>query len=560
MSKLYQKTDHQKNIVINLFKQGNHSEALQKLSHLSAKRPRDHELYYIEGVIRGALFEYVDATRCFQKALQLNSTHAESEFELGVIQMKMCRFNAADRHLTIARRKKSLQKECDDYLLKIKEVTRDNDVRLSACLIVKNEEKLLPGCLKSLQAICDELVVVDTGSEDNTVKIAEDFGAKVAHYKWKNDFADARNFALSQATGEWIIHLDADEELFPQDQCKVREIIHQASCDAAYLALHNRLSGSFGEARPTVHYLVRLFKKRVDFYYEHPIHETLRVSGEVTPVDINIMHHGYNLDTDYMLSKRRRNAKILYKKLQENPKDPSTLFYLSMMHLGNREFDLAGSYALKALPLLDAENSSKQHLSLMLLNNLATVASEQHKFEEVQKYARRAIQLNQDYLDPYFPLGAAHFTLGEFEEALEVFKEYLRRNDQQVDQPLFNLFGNSRDTYLDQVRHLTGKVYRKLKDNEKAKYWLQKAVDGNPEFWIGRIELAYIAVEEKDLLAASEHFHEAIVCGKKNQELIRENKALWFDFTQAIRNYVKTLDKLKRQSGEVSREKNAPTS
>ncbi|MBO8162015.1 MAG: glycosyltransferase family 2 protein [Thermosipho sp. (in: Bacteria)] len=86
-------------------------------------------------------------------------------------------------------------------------------IKISGCLIVKNEEKNITRCIESMLPVIDELIVVDTGSTDNTVAIAEKFNAKIYHFTWIDDFSAARNYAISKATGDWIIFLDADEFL-----------------------------------------------------------------------------------------------------------------------------------------------------------------------------------------------------------------------------------------------------------------------------------------------------------------------------------------------------------
>lgn len=87
---------------------------------------------------------------------------------------------------------------------------------LSLCLIAKNEEKALPQCLNSVKDVVEEMVVLDTGSCDRTVEIARQFGAKVHHFTWCNDFSAARNEALKYVSGDWVLVLDADEILVPE--------------------------------------------------------------------------------------------------------------------------------------------------------------------------------------------------------------------------------------------------------------------------------------------------------------------------------------------------------
>src|SRR5687767_12493572 len=94
---------------------------------------------------------------------------------------------------------------------------------LSVCLIVKNEERYLAQCLQSVRGLWDDLVIVDTGSTDRTVEIAESFGARVFHFTWCDDFSAARNFCLDQITTDWILSLDADETIAGRDHALIRE-------------------------------------------------------------------------------------------------------------------------------------------------------------------------------------------------------------------------------------------------------------------------------------------------------------------------------------------------
>lgn len=538
---------HQKNEVIRLFKKNQWQDSFSKLMALLNKHPQEAELHFLKGMLHGARLQYADAMTCFHQAIQIKPNYGEAFFELGVIETTLCRFNKAADYFSKAKSLKARRPEIESYLRKINETARPQDATLSVCLIVKNEERYLANCLRSVQAVADEIVVVDTGSQDNTVAIAQQFGAKVFHYEWQKDFAAARNFANEQATGDWILQLDADEELFPEDQFKVREVIHRDECNGAYLALHNRVSSSFGESQPTIHYLVRLYQNRPDFYYENAIHEILRISGEVKALDINILHHGYNLHAEDMRHKRRRNAEILYNRFKENPDSVTTLFYLSMLHLGNHEFDLAESFANKVLEKIDENNVAKQHLYLMTLNNLALIYLEKKNYPAAEAFCLRAISKNENYLDPYYFLGLTYWRQNQFEKTREIYERYLEISDRTTRNPVFNLFAHSSMTYLFQVYHTLGKIYRREKRYDLAREMLEKSITLNPDFWIASLDLGYLYGDLQNWQMAERYLGRAIKIAKGSPSVNRSNPNLWFDFVNALKNYVRVLKQLPRQ-------------
>lgn len=95
---------------------------------------------------------------------------------------------------------------------------------ISLCLIAKNEEEVIGRCIESVIDIIDEIIVVDTGSTDKTIEVAEKYGAKIYNFTWIDDFAAARNYSFSKASKEYIFWLDADDILFPGDKEKFKEL------------------------------------------------------------------------------------------------------------------------------------------------------------------------------------------------------------------------------------------------------------------------------------------------------------------------------------------------
>src|SRR5680860_285424 len=106
--------------------------------------------------------------------------------------------------------------------------------RISLCMIMRDEEEHLARCLASVQGVVDEIVIVDTGSVDRSIEIAESFGARVLHEEWHGDFATPRNTGIDAATGDWILVLDADEELI--DGAALKELLHDEDIEG-YLSL-----------------------------------------------------------------------------------------------------------------------------------------------------------------------------------------------------------------------------------------------------------------------------------------------------------------------------------
>ena len=157
-------------------------------------------------------------------------------------------------------------------------------------MIVKNEEEVLHQCLDSVKDICDEIIIVDTGSTDKTKEIAKEFTEKIIDFKWIDDFAAARNFAFSHATMDFILWLDADDILLEEDQRKFKELKKDLNktIDAVSM-IYNIAFDEYGN--PTFSYRRnRLVKKENNFKWIGPVHEYLEVGGNIISTDIAITH------------------------------------------------------------------------------------------------------------------------------------------------------------------------------------------------------------------------------------------------------------------------------
>lgn len=171
-----------------------------------------------------------------------------------------------------------------------------NNPFLSLCMIVKNEAENLLRCLALAQPYVDEMVIIDTGSEDSTPAIAASYGAKVGYFAWKDDFAAARNYALSQATGQWILMLDADEELVVEIE-NLTQLLRNSSNTLAYVLEYREM---IDEEQRTPSYRICLFRNLPEFSYVGKYHEILQYQDQNLPSThlsylkgLEIKHYGF---------------------------------------------------------------------------------------------------------------------------------------------------------------------------------------------------------------------------------------------------------------------------
>lgn len=164
-------------------------------------------------------------------------------------------------------------------------------VTFSLCMIVKNEEKVLGKCLDSLAACMDEIIIVDTGSTDRTKEIAGRYTDQVFDFIWTGSFADARNFAASKATMDYIYTADADEYLEPEDQ---RRLLDLKKVMLPEIEIVQMLYCTPRESSTVYNfekeYRPKLYRRQRDFVWIDPIHETLRLDPVVYDSEIEVQH------------------------------------------------------------------------------------------------------------------------------------------------------------------------------------------------------------------------------------------------------------------------------
>jgi len=216
-------------------------------------------------------------------------------------------------------------------------------MKLSLCMIVKDEEDFLEQCLQSVKGYIDEIIIVDTGSTDNTKKIAAKFTEKVFDYQWNNSFSDARNFSLEQATGDWVLTLDADEIIATCDLKKIRETIERENDITGYVLIqrnytddvqrdnfHLREADSSAESKGFLGWsespICRLFRNN-NVRFEGEVHELIEPSikkagGTIEMLPIAIHHYKEQRNAKRKQLKLQQYRELCLKKIRNNPSNP----------------------------------------------------------------------------------------------------------------------------------------------------------------------------------------------------------------------------------------------
>ncbi len=320
--------------------------------------------------------------------------------------------------------------------------------KISACVIAKNEAVNLGRCLQSVQAIANELIVVDTGSTDATPEIARGFGAKLFFYQWRNDFAAAKNYALKQAGGDWIIFLDADEYIKPDKVHNVRSFVDRIDgmdrIDAVTCRMENTdgYDGPLISSNPTI----RIFRNRRAVRYRGKVHEWIYNAGqELRSVadprqEIIIVHTGYTQTA--VLDKVKRNTALLEEELTAGVVRKLTYHYLSDGYRILGRYAEAIEYARRALAHgghLTTPYAYKPYV--VLIACMTRLGS--YREAEIEAVCQTALQRYSHHPEILLYQAFYLMTFQRYRQALTVLQRALAAHDAYCDHSLCNEFYGS---------------------------------------------------------------------------------------------------------------------
>ena len=298
--------------------------------------------------------------------------------------------------------------------------------RLSVCLIVKDGAETLNACLESVRGLADEIVVVDTGSGDETVEIARRHGAKVGHFAWCDDFAAARNASLRLATGDWILWMDADDALPQEERDKVRRAMARGRQEAFYFILEN--VGADRSRYPQL----RLFPNVPGAAFKRPVHEQIVPSLERLGIaclrtDIRVVHTGYTTP-ERTAEKRRKYLGMMCRWLEARPEDADIRFRVAHTLYGDGDLEAAGA-EFRALTADEALSVSRPSIARMARTFLGRVLMDRGRHDEALAPLKEAAAMAPESALARLYLGECCLALGQPEQASEHLSYALEHPD-----------------------------------------------------------------------------------------------------------------------------------
>lgn len=306
-------------------------------------------------------------------------------------------------------------------------------------MIVKNEKKFLEQCINSVKSIVDEIIIVDTGSTDNTNKIAKKLGAEVIDFKWNDDFSAARNESIRHATKDWILVLDADEMTEEGDLAKIKNAVEDEKVVGFALEQRSYMNNFFeGAVKNNSDFylvkkypfymsnlLVRLFKNNIGLYFKHKVHELIEDSIEEKGLkyeksDIIIHHFGSLKDEKQVGDRVDQYSKIILKQIEEEQENPRYNYQAARMYIGRNDFGNALKYFEKTAKL----NPNYK----LVFSEIAKIYLQMNDKNRAIEYFKKSLKFNPDNPSPANNLAVVYMSIGKFQQAKKIFEEALKKN------------------------------------------------------------------------------------------------------------------------------------
>ncbi len=387
--------------------------------------------------------------------------------------------------------------------------------RISLCMIVRDSAATLDNCIASIAPWVDEMIVVDTGSKDDTVEIARRHGAKVSFFEWCKDFAAARNESLKHATGDWIFWMDSDDTIDEHNGRQLRELVRRPIDEYTLgfvIQVHCPGPERSGHRDVTAVDHVKLFRNLDELRFEGRIHEQIlasirRVGGSVAFTDLFVVHSGVDHSLAAVEKKQQRDLELIKLDLKDRPGHPFVLFNLGMTYADMAEYEDAAKAMMQCLEVSDPQSSHVRKAYAIWVG----VLMELERSEQACEVCKQGRDLYPDDPELLYRHAILEYERGNLEQCVVLYEGLLRgeteRHFSSIDRGIFEY----------KARHNLALAYFELEKWDKAtELWRHviASVPAHEDAWrgLGRLYLrSGNAVAARELLSqlAAERRHPA---------------------------------------------------
>lgn len=434
--------------------------------------------------------------------------------------------------------------------------------RLTICMIAKNEERFLGRCLESVRGLADQIVLVDTGSTDRTVAIAREHGAEVHFRAWDNHFSNARNEALRHATGDWILVLDADEELLPDQHETLRSHLREDGVIAWRLPLTD-----VGRENEGVSQVPRLFRNAPALFYVSRVHEQVYASLETRRQQwgldnrfgqARLLHHGYQAEVVKSRDKVNRNLRLLELANEEFPNDVNLLMNLGLELWKAGQPDWAVRNYDRAFQVMIRRpyEETPPELREVLMTQFTSHLLQMKRYDDVVNLLTSgAVRPADETATLWFQLGLACLETRRWKECADAMRRCLQLRGRPALTPV------RADVMRGAPTHCLGNALRHLGENDAAAEAYRQALQDEPQSEGARMDFAVLEAQRGKTVEALTLLNEVIGLNPRHAKAwevggivaLRQPATIEFavDWTgEALRN-LPDLPILRRQRAEA---------
>lgn len=372
-------------------------------------------------------------------------------------------------------------------------------------MIARDNAEIIEESLASIRPWTDELIVIDTGSSDQTPQLASKMGARVGSFPWIDDFAAARNASLALASGKWVFWMDTDDVIDPINGQKLRLLAdadHPLSTLGFVMQVH--CPGVAGPASGDITVVdhIKMFRNQSELRFEGRIHEQVlpsirRCNGEVVWTDIFVTHkHGAVLPRQ-RAHKHARDLRILHLDLSERDEHPFVLFNLGMTYADMGQHFDAVQYLERSIAASDLSESHVAKAYALL----AAAYLQLNDFANADRVCRRALELFPSDAELLFRAAIVAHQLGDSVRAISIYQTILRPKAGSSSARRFS----SRDIGIEghKARHNLAIVLMEQGEMRLAEVEWRRALDEAPEFGAALTGLGQLLVRQGKLVTAA---------------------------------------------------------